>query len=180
METIPSTQSSDRNLIILIILSIVFGLLFIAAVIFTFISLRPFEVKGEAMSPNHPDGQYFLANQLDKNMQKGKIVIFKAPPEPDKDYVKRVIGLPGDTLLLKDGNVYLNGNLLDESSYLIPGTKTYAGSFLKDGQIITIPKDKYFMMGDNRNNSFDSRDYGFVPKDYIVGSFLLCYVKCPK
>jgi signal peptidase I len=110
-----------------------------------------------------------------QNPKLGDVVVFKAPPEPDKDYIKRVIGTPGDTVEVKDGQVYRNGKLLDESKYLKPTVKAYSGTFLKEGDTITVPEDEYFVMGDNRLYSSDSREWGFVKRNEIIGESLFVY-----
>ena len=108
----------------------------------------------------------------------GDVIVFKAPPDPEKDYVSRIIGIEGDTVMLKDGNVYLNSKLLDESKYLQSDVKTYDGAFLKEGQKVKIPLENYFVMGDNRQYSTDSRDWGFVPSSSIIGKVWFCYFNC--
>jgi signal peptidase I len=139
---------------------------------------RPFEVNGESMFPNFHDKEYVLTNLIVlrfQNPKLGDVVVFKAPPEPDKDYIKRVIGTPGDTIEVKDGQVYRNGKLLDESKYLKPTVKAYSGTFLKEGDTITVPEDEYFVMGDNRLYSSDSREWGFVKRNEIIGESLFVY-----
>ena len=138
---------------------------------------RPFEVKGESMYPTLHDSEYLITNIInlrfsDPNL--GDIVVFKAPNDPSKDFIKRVIGGAGDKVGLEDGNVYLNGKLLDERDYLDPDIKTYGGSFLKDGEEVTVPQGHFLVLGDNRPFSSDSREWGFVPKKNIIGisSFL--------
>lgn len=139
---------------------------------------RPFEVKGESMFPNLHDSQYLITNVISQrlgNPKLGDIIVFKAPTEPDKDFIKRVIGVPGDTVSVKDGFVYLNGKKLDESAYLKPEVKTYGGSFLKEGDEITVPQGYFFALGDNRSYSSDSREWGFVPKKNIIGTSFFVY-----
>jgi signal peptidase I len=109
------------------------------------------------------------------------VVVFKYPDEPDRDFIKRVIGLPGETLELRSKKVYINGQPLDEESYV---------HFLEpahDAQEITsfdvrerygpvrVPEGQYFVMGDNRDNSQDSRYWGFLPRGYIKGRALMIY-----
>ncbi len=157
----------------------------IAAAVFLVIYVflfRPFEVKGESMSgskaQNFYDKEYVLTNLIIlrfQNPQHGDVIVFKAPTDPDKDYIKRVIGTFGDTISIKDGNVYLNGKLLDESSYLNPDVKTYPGAFLTTEKVVEIPTDEYFVMGDNRVYSSDSREWGFVKKDAIIGDSMFVY-----
>lgn len=151
--------------------------LLIAAAVFLVIYqffIRPFEVKGDSMYPNFHNNSYVLTNVLGirlSNPKLGDVIVFKAPPDPEKAFIKRVIGVPGDTIKVKDGNVYLNGSILNESIYLKPSIKTYGGAFLPDGQTITVPKDSYFVMGDNRTFSSDSREWGFVKKEDCSDSF---------
>lgn len=130
------------------------------------------------MYPNFSHKQYILTNIIILQFKKpklGDVIIFRAPPDPEKDYIKRVIGEPGDTITLKDGKVYLNGKLLDEEEYLRPGVKTYEGSFVQDGKKVTVPYDSYFVMGDNRLESSDSREWGFVSLKSVIGESFFVY-----
>ena len=139
---------------------------------------RPFEVKGESMFPNLHDSEYLITNVISQkigNPQLGDVIVFKAPNEEDKDFIKRVIGVAGDTVSVREGNVYLNGKLLDESAYLKPEVKTYGGSFLREGDEVSVPEGYFFVLGDNRSYSSDSREWGFVPKKNIIGSSFLIY-----
>jgi signal peptidase I len=163
--------------------------LLIAAAIFLVIYaflFRPFNVDGQSMYPNFHNGEYVITNLIGfedfkiyhaefGTLKLGDVVVFVAPPDPTKDYIKRVIGVPGDKIMLKNGDVYLNGKLLDESSLLSPDVKTYPGAFLTDGQTVTVPANSYFVLGDNRPESSDSRTWGFVPKDNIIGKSMLVY-----
>lgn len=138
------------------------------------------------MHPNFHDKQYILTNIIgyeDFFVYKvvfgkpklGDVIVFRAPPNKQVDYVKRVIGMPGDMIEIKNGNVYLNEKILNEIEYLNPNIKTYGGSFLKENVPATVPENSYFVMGDNRPESSDSRDWGFVPIDHIVGISMLSY-----
>ena len=163
--------------------------LLIAAAIFLVIYaflFRPFNVDGQSMYPNFHNGEYVITNLIGfedfkiyhanfGTLKLGDVVVFIAPPDPTKDYIKRVIGLPGDKIMIRDGNVYLNGKLLDESAYLNSDVKTREGAFLSEGQTITVPANEYFVLGDNRPESSDSRTWGFVPRANIVGKSLLVY-----
>ncbi len=133
---------------------------------------RPFEVNGESMYPNLHNHQYLITNIISLKLgdpKLGEIVVFKAPNDPDKDFIKRIIGVKGDTVSVQDGKVYRNNELLDESKYLDASVKTYGGSFLKEGQTETVPEGYFFVLGDNRSYSSDSREWGFVPKKNIIG-----------
>jgi signal peptidase I len=110
---------------------------------------------------------------------RGDIVVFKYPVEPERDFIKRVIGLPGDTVELKKKRVYINGTVLDEPyvRYLSPPEESSADDFDVRVQYgpVTVPPDQYFMMGDNRDNSQDSRYWGFMPRNYVKGKALFIY-----
>lgn len=153
----------------------------VAAAIFLVIYMflfRPFQVNGESMFPNFKDKQYVLTNLITLRFNQpklGDVIVFKAPPDPDKDFIKRVIGVPGDTVAIHDGDVYLNGQKLDQSTFLNSDVKTYGGAFLKDGDTVTVPDKEYFVMGDNRPYSSDSREWGFVPVGNIIGESLFVY-----
>jgi signal peptidase I len=117
-------------------------------------------------------GDRIIANRLYykiDNPQRGDIAVFKYPDDESKLFVKRIIGLPGETVLIKDGSVYINDKKLDEP-YLTVTTKGEFGPF-------NVPEGKYFMMGDNRNNSLDSRFWKntFVAKDKIQGKAFIEY-----
>ncbi len=139
---------------------------------------RPFEVKGDSMYPNLHDSQYLITNIISLRLgdpKLGDVVVFKAPNELEKDFIKRVIGVAGDQVSIVDGQVHLNGSPLDESKYLDISVKTYGGSFLKEGQTVTVPQGYFFVLGDNRSYSSDSREWGFVPKKNIIGISFFIY-----
>lgn len=155
--------------------------LLLAAAVFLVIYVflfRPFQVNGESMYPNFRDKQYILTNIIAlrfHNPKLGDVIVFKAPPDPEKDYIKRVIGVPNDKIFIKDRHVYLNGKILNESAYLKPDVETNGGSFFRESQEITVTEENYFVLGDNRSNSSDSREWGFVPKKNIIGESFFAY-----
>ena len=113
-------------------------------------------------------------------IKRGDVIVFKYPQEPDRDFIKRVIGLPGETLELKRKVVYINGKPLTEPYVhfnlpLSPAGKSEINDIREDFGPVTVPADQYFMMGDNRDNSADSRIWGFLPADYIKGKALMIY-----
>lgn len=126
-------------------------------------------VPTRSMEPTVPAGSFFFGNRLMDagNLERGEKVVFEF--EKGVIYMKRVIGLPGETISFQDGNVYIDGELLDESTYLDPSVQTYS-----DTDSFTIPDNAYFMMGDNRGNSFDARYWAdpFIMEDQIVGEVL--------
>jgi signal peptidase I len=148
---------------------IVAAALLVALVIKTFL-LQAFYIPSESMEPTLKPGDRVLVNKLSYDLHpihRGDIVVFKRPPgesgDPSiKDLIKRVIGLPGDTIEQRDGNVYINGVQLKEP-YLPAGTVTTSLP------VRVIPSGQYFVMGDNRTNSKDSRFIGTIPGSLIVG-----------
>lgn len=149
--------------------------IFLVIYIFLF---RPFQVSGDSMYPTFKNGEYILTNLIAVKMngiERGDVIVFHAPPDHEKDFIKRVIGLPGETVMLKDGFVYINGKQLDESAYLHSDVRTYGGSFLKDGQPYTVPANNYIVFGDNRPFSSDSREWGLLPSSMIIGKSSFVY-----
>jgi signal peptidase I len=133
--------------------------------------IQPFYVKGASMEPNFEDHEYLIIDELSYRFttpQRGDIVVFKYPNDPSQYFIKRVIALPGETVEMKDGRVriYQNvndaGQFLNESQYLGDVT-TYANKKFSLGE------DEYFVMGDNRPNSMDSRMFGPIHSKLIVG-----------
>ena len=117
-------------------------------------------------------------------IHRGDVVVFKYPEEPERDFIKRVIGLPGETLEVREKKVYINGSPIDEpyAHFLQP---PQSGSSLHEVTSfdlrerygpVTVPADQYFMMGDNRDNSQDSSYWGFLPRDYVKGRALVIYL----
>lgn len=142
---------------------------------------RPYQIAGNAMSPHYRDGQYYLAKGATfATVNRGDVIVFQAPQKQGVDYLKRVIGLPGEKVMLKNGLVYVNNTPLDESAYLSKDTKTYGMTFLMEEKEVIVPEDEYFVLGDNRDFSSDSRDWGFVPKENIKGIMGICYFNCSK
>lgn len=146
-------------------------------VIYAFIA-RPFQVSGESMYPTFKNNEYILTNLIGLRfapLKRGDVIVFKAPTDADKDFIKRVMGLPGDQVMLQDGFVYINGTKLDESKYLRSDVRTYGGAFLQEGQTVTVPEDHYLVMGDNRQNSSDSREWGLIKESAVIGKSLYVY-----
>ena len=129
------------------------------------------------MEPNFPNGEYLLTDKISyrfNNPQRGDVVVFEAPVQPGEEYIKRIIALPGENVSIKDNNIFINEMKLDES-YISDELKTSAGMFLKNGTEITVPENNYFVLGDNRPFSSDSRSWGTVSKDKIKGKAWLIY-----
>lgn len=149
--------------------------LVISIVLYIFV-MTPHEVIGNSMYPTYKNGEYLMANKITyriRDPQRGDVVIFKY--SDTQDFIKRIIALPGDTVMLKDGQLYINGTLLDESNYLDDTVYTTGGDFLKEGESKTIPEGEYFVSGDNRPHSSDSRAFGPVGEDDIKGKAWIVY-----
>jgi signal peptidase I len=143
---------------------------------------QPNQVHGNSMVPNFQDNEFLLTEKLTylrRLPKRGEVVIFKAPPsepcaENECEYIKRVIGLPGESITVKDGSVYINDNRLEEN-YLPSSFQTGPGSYLREGRTVEIPQGEYIMMGDNRPHSRDSREFGPIPRESIVGRAFFSY-----
>ncbi|OGD54092.1 signal peptidase I [Candidatus Beckwithbacteria bacterium RBG_13_35_6] len=147
----------------------------IFVIIYLFL-VQPHQVKGNSMytplATSFNNGEYILTNKIGyrfEQPQRNEVIVFKAPLNEEYDYIKRIIAIPGDMVKINQGQIYLNSQLLDESSYLPANTYTQAGYFLKEGEELSIPTDKYFVLGDNRAHSSDSREWGLVSRNSIVG-----------
>jgi signal peptidase I len=115
-------------------------------------------------------------------IRRGDIIVFKFPEDPERDFIKRVIGLPGETLELKNKKVYIDGKPLDEPyvHFMFPAAAPGDTEFTdfdvrRNYGPVIVPADHYFMMGDNRDNSQDSRYWGFMPRSYVRGKALFVY-----
>lgn len=149
--------------------------LVITVVLYLFV-MTPHEVVGNSMHPTYKNGEYLMANKISYKLHKperGDVIIFKY--SDTQDFIKRIIGLPGDTVMLKDGKIYINGVILNESDYLSESIYTNGQDYLKEGQSITVPEGEYFVCGDNRNHSSDSRAFGSVKLQNIKGKAWIVY-----
>ena len=145
-------------------------------VIYLFV-MQPHEVKGSSMEPSFKNNEYIITDKISYRLgepQRGEVVIFKAPVNPDVDYIKRIIGLPGEKIMISKGKVYINNKLLNEP-YLDEITPLFPGGYIEDGEVISIPEDHYFAMGDNRPHSSDSREFGPINKKLIIGKAVFRY-----
>jgi signal peptidase I len=196
----PSPLETVRSLLTILVIAL-FALTFI---------LQPFRIPSESMERTLLVGDFLLVNKTIygppgiwshllpyRQVQRGDIIVFHFPLDPPEHIVKRVVGIPGDRIHLRDGVLYRNGEAVNEpyvvyesawadsfrdqfptSTYTDPGVDTHwwlqmrAG--ISNGDVI-VPAGKYFVMGDNRNHSRDSRYWGFVPRSAIVGRPFIIY-----
>ncbi|MCB1217287.1 signal peptidase I [bacterium] len=136
-----------------------------------------FYIPSGSMENTLKKGDLLIADKLSfkllgQDPQRGDIMIFRYPKDPKKDYIKRVIGLPGDSVRVQDHTVYVNGEALIEDYIAEDPDFDYPS--------VTVPEDSYFVMGDNRNHSSDSRVWGFVPRDNIEGRALFVFWPRPR
>jgi len=155
------------------------GSLFI--VVYLFI-LQPNQIKGASMEPTFFNGYYIFTSKITYKMRKphrGDIVVFHSPKNQDIEFIKRIIGLPGDTILIENNEIYINGILIPEK-YISAKTTLIPGSFAQEGVPIQVPDGQVFVMGDNRPRSSDSREFGTIPKKSIVGHVFYRYFPTEK
>ncbi|MHC1716714.1 MAG: signal peptidase I [Candidatus Dojkabacteria bacterium] len=173
-EKISSVFSSISQFILSFLETVVVALV-ISVVLYLFI-MTPHEVVGNSMHPTYKNGEYLMANKISYRIgdpKRGDVIIFKY--SDTQDFIKRVIGLPGDTVMLKDGHLYINDKILDESKYLSDTIYTNGGNFLKEGESKVVPDGQYFVCGDNRPHSSDSREFGPIKKENIKGKAWVVY-----
>jgi signal peptidase I len=156
--------------------------------------VQAFKIPTGSMEPNLLVGDHLLVNKFVfapaatgverlvlpmRDIRRGDVVVFKFPEEPERDFIKRVIGLPGDTIEVRSRQVTVNGAPIQEpyAHYLFPISDDDANGFDPRARYgpVTVPADHYFMMGDNRDNSQDSRYWGFLPAHYVKGRALMIY-----
>jgi signal peptidase I len=157
-------------------------------------SLQNFKVEGYSMRPTLLEGQYLLVNKLvyfrlDQERlarivpfwrvnepeerfaihppHRGEVIVFHFPEDPTRDFVKRVIGVPGDRISLRNGEVFLNGSRLEEPYITSKGNS--------NANVVVVEEKEYFVLGDNRRGSNDSRNWGPVPEEYILGKVWMVY-----
>lgn len=148
--------------------AIIIGIL---AFIIRFFLVQPFIVEGASMEPSFQDNEYLLIEKVSNyfsGVKRGEVVVFRYPENPDINYIKRVIGLPGDKIEIENGKIRIwpedsKDSIILREDYLAPNTFT-------SGDIeVTLGEDEYFVMGDNRGNSSDSRDWGALSEKNIIG-----------
>lgn len=168
-------QDSTKDFIWSIIQQITVALaLFLIIYLFLF---QPHQVDGSSMEPNFISGEYLLTDKISYKLitpKRGDVVVFHAPPTRREDYIKRIVALPGETIAIHDGKVFINNQLLPEE-YLPSSTDTFGGFIFSQNINLTLGRDEYFVLGDNRNLSKDSREFGAIKKRDLVGRAWIVY-----
>ncbi|HLC87475.1 MAG TPA: signal peptidase I [Patescibacteria group bacterium] len=138
---------------------------------------QPHKVSGSSMFPNFKNGDYIITDKLSYKVSepnRGDIVVFKNPRDETQDFIKRILAKPGDRIKVQSGKIFLNGEQINEP-YLAKSVITSPGSFLKEGQEITVVPGHYITIGDNRSASSDSREWGFITREEIIGKVFFRY-----
>jgi len=190
--TTPFKKSTVREYFESVIIAVILALF-----IRTFV-VQAFKIPTGSMENNLLIGDHLLVNKFIvgptdsaverallpvRPIKRGDVIVFKYPEEPSRDFIKRVIGLPGETLELRDKKVSINGQALDEPYVHFLEPPGAASEFREVTSYdvrerygpVTVPPNQYFVMGDNRDNSQDSRYWGFLPRDYIKGKAVVIY-----
>jgi signal peptidase I len=152
-------------------------ILAVMVMIYLFI-MSPQEINGQSMDPTFHNSEYILTNKIEYRLsdpKRGDIVIFKSPMNKEIDYIKRIIALPGETIRISNNTIFIDGKTFGESSFLGSDVFTFGGSFLPENQEYTVPEGKYFVMGDNRQHSSDSREFGPIAKEDFIGKAIFRY-----
>jgi signal peptidase I len=140
------------------------------------LAVQNFNIEGHSMEPSLHDKELILVDKwsyLFHAPGRGDVIVFVAPPHPDQDYIKRIVALPGDTITINDTTVIVDGVKLHES-YVDPRNQSNIWASKTISNMI-VPPDDYFVLGDNRMGSSDSRDWGFVPRENVIGRAALVY-----
>jgi signal peptidase I len=151
---LPLFEVLEMLAIVLVSIYIVYG--FVA---------QPFLVQGASMEPNFSDGDYLLIDEITyrfREPDRGEVIVFRNPNNQSEFYIKRIVGLPGDQIAVSEGNLYING-AISEEEYL-PDDIEVGGE-----QVVDLNNDQFYVMGDNRPKSYDSRSWGALDEDLVVG-----------
>ncbi len=153
----------------------VVAIVFISAIVIRGFVAQPFIVEGSSMEPDFHNGEYLLIEKMSYHLRppsRGDVIVFKYPNNPNVNYIKRIIGLPGETVRVFESQVFVNGKRLVED-YLTPGERTVVSQSPETPYEITLSGDQFFVMGDNRTHSSDSREWGPLGRDFIIGKSAL-------
>lgn len=163
--------------------------LILALIIRAFV-IQAFKIPSGSMMPTFEIGDRIFVSKLDygarvpftelrlpgfKAPERGDIIVFISPEPPKKDFVKRLIAFEGETVEIKNGNIYINGKMLEGPMSIRSNHYYNRGDYGKENEPITVPKGYYYALGDNSANSRDSRYWGFIPKNNLIGKAVLVY-----
>ncbi len=153
---------------------VVFGAVF--ALVYLFVA-QFHKVSGNSMIPTFHNGDYIITEKISYKLgepKRGQVIVLKNPKEESQDFIKRIVALPGDTIRIQNGAVFINDQAISEK-YLPEGTITLPETFLTEGLTIKAGENQYFVLGDNRNHSSDSREWGTITRQEIIGRAFFRY-----
>lgn len=174
IEQKPSAWKERVNFILEIIKTVIISLAIILPI--RYFLIQPFMVDGASMEPNFHNSDYLIIDEITyrfENPERGQVVVFKNPDNTKEYFIKRVIGLPGETVRIQDGKVFIkyveSDNFVEIKEDYLPKNLSTMGV----GDDIKVPENSYFVLGDNRSNSRDSRYFGPIPENFITGKVWL-------
>ncbi|MBN1793718.1 MAG: signal peptidase I [Candidatus Omnitrophica bacterium] len=168
----PSTKAIIREYIESIVIALILALL-----IRTFV-VQAFKIPTGSMRPTLLEGDRILVNRFIYRFQKpqrGDVIVFKFPDNPKRDFIKRLIATEGESVEIRSGDIYVNGELMLVPPQIRDRFYYNRGVFGQEGMVVIVPEDSFFVLGDNSGSSKDSRYWGFVPKRYLVGKAFFIY-----
>jgi len=157
---------------------VIFGAIF--ASIYLFVA-QFHKVSGNSMVPTFHNSDYLITEKVSyrfRDPKKGEVIVLKNPRDESQEFIKRIIAVPGDSLHISKNSVFVNGQEVNED-FLPSDTQTMAGAFIKEDSIIKAGDNQYFVFGDNREHSSDSRNWGPITKEEIVGRAFFRYYPIP-
>lgn len=171
-----TTERDDQRVSLKAILREIVETAIMTLVIFFLVrlALQNFRIEGHSMEANLHDGQFLIVNKLVYYIhppERGDVIVFHSPVNPRKDFIKRVIGLPGEEVEIREGQAYVDGVRLEETYVSNRGNRSWGPEVVGDFE--------YFVMGDNRNNSSDSRSWGMLDGNAIIGKAWVSYWPLP-
>ncbi len=134
------------------------------------LAIQNFRIDGQSMEPSFHSSQYLIVNKLEYRFhppERGDVIVFRYPRDPSRDFIKRIIALPGETVRIDRGQVYIDEQALEESYLSDLGAYSWGPALVRPGE--------FFVLGDNRSNSSDSHAWGMLPRENIIGKAWLCY-----
>lgn len=153
---------------------VVIGAIF--ALVYLFVA-QPHKVSGSSMVPTFINGDYILTDKITYHLsapKRGDVIVLKNPKDETQDFIKRIIALPGETIMISNGHILINGQIMVEP-YLSSDLLTPPENFLHEGEEAKVPANEYFVFGDNREHSSDSREWGPITKEEIIGRVFFRY-----
>lgn len=162
---------------IAIVLTLFFLVIILPVItLFYLLIASPVRIVGQTMAPEFTEGQNWVVNHITYRLsqpQRGDVIVFVSPKQQGIQLIKRIVGLPSEEISLQKGKLYINNQIVSEP--YVSGVQTSGGTFLMEGKSVKIPENSYFVLGDNRDRSSDSREWGFIRRESIIGKLWFRY-----